>query len=71
MSLSKLAEIVKDKESQHAAIHGVAKSQTQLSELNNLDIKTRQKYYRNYSTISLRKMDTKTSKTYQIKFSNM
>ena len=32
MSLSKLAEIVKDKESQHAAIHGVTESQTQLSD---------------------------------------
>ena len=35
MSLSKLQEIVKDREAWHAAIHGVAKSQTQLSaELN-------------------------------------
>ena len=31
MSLSKLREIVKDREAQHAAVHGVAKSQTQLS----------------------------------------
>ena len=31
MSLSKLQEIVKDREAWHAAIHGVAKSQTQLS----------------------------------------
>ena len=28
MSLSKLQEIVKDRETWHAAIHGVAKSQT-------------------------------------------
>ena len=31
MSLSKLREMVKDREAWHAAIHGVAKSQTQLS----------------------------------------
>ena len=30
MSLSKLREIVKDKEARHAAVHGVAKSWTQL-----------------------------------------
>ena len=32
MSLSKLQEIVKDREAWHAALHGVTKSQTQLSE---------------------------------------
>ena len=32
MSLSKLLEIVKYREAWHAAIHGVAKSQTQLSD---------------------------------------
>ena len=31
MSLSKLQEMVKDREGWHAAVHGVAKSQTQLS----------------------------------------
>ena len=31
ISLSKLREIVKDKNTWHAAVHGVAKSQTQLS----------------------------------------
>ena len=31
VSLSKLQEIVKDREAWHVAVHGVAKSQTQLS----------------------------------------
>ena len=32
MKLSKLQEIVKNREAWHAAVHGVAKSQTQLSD---------------------------------------
>ena len=32
MSLSKFLEMVKDREALHAAVHGVAKSQIQLSE---------------------------------------
>ena len=32
MSLSKLREIVKDREAWHAAVNGVTKSQTQLSD---------------------------------------
>ena len=32
MNLSKLRELVKDREDWHAAVHGVAKSQTQLSD---------------------------------------
>ena len=32
LSLSKLWEIVKNRKARHAAVHGVAKSQTQLSD---------------------------------------
>ena len=32
MNLNKLREVVKDREAWHAAVHGVKKSQTQLSD---------------------------------------
>ena len=37
MSLNKLQDIVKDREAWHAAVHGVPKSQTRLSDLTATD----------------------------------
>ena len=45
MSLSKLREFVMDRESWHAAIHGVAKNQTRLSDRTELTLLTRLSFH--------------------------
>ena len=47
MSLHKLREIVKDREEGHAAVHGVRKSLTQLSD--RTELMTQQSYYWTYT----------------------
>ena len=44
MSLSKLQELVMDREAQHDAVHGAAKSQTQLSNWTELKMSKLPKY---------------------------
>ena len=51
MSLSKLWELVMDREAWHAAVHGVAKSHDWVTELKRIDLKSSHHKEKNFVTI--------------------